>query len=503
MSKLFNLKNLSIKRKLTLIIVMISTVALLIACIAFILYDQIQFKNKMVRDIEIVAEIISKNCTAALLFNIKSDAEETISALKAHEHIEAACIYNSNSDEFATYMRSDIKPSRFGKALQTSLIQIGAEKAKLSDMELSLILTDINTHHFIQNHLALFHKVILDDEFIGVVYIQSDLAEMASRMRNYIGTIMIILIFSMFIIYLLTARVQKIVSNPILYLARTARNVTSQKDYSIRAEKKYDDEIGFLIDNFNDMLSKIEYRDKALAEASEELQKQAKQLKRELKERKRAEKMIKESLKEKEILLQEIHHRVKNNLQIISSLLKLQIKNISDESTLTLFQDCHNRIKTMALIHEQLYQSKDFSEIDFEEYIRCLVIHLFNIYRQNSGEVLLDLNVKNVSFDIDTAIPCGLLINELISNSLKYAFPNSSKGIIHISLSSTKNTKTSSNGHPNYTLVVKDNGIGLPSHIHLKTAETLGLKLVDALTRQLQGKITLRRNHGTTFNINF
>ncbi|MCD1295435.1 hypothetical protein CUJ83_10535 [Methanocella sp. CWC-04] len=210
--------------------------------------------------------------------------------------------------------------------------------------------------------------------------------------------------------------------------------------------------------------------------------------------RKRAEEHIKRSLTEKEVLLKEIHHRVKNNLQIISSLLNLQSNNIADKSTRDMFIESQNRIKSMALLHERLYQSKDLSKISFREYVISLVSHLFRSYKINSGDISINVDVDDVYLSIDTAIPCGLIINELVSNSLKHAFPDDRKGDVAV--------KLHFDGE-HYRLMVKDNGIGLPKDINIQNSRSLGLQLVYTLTDQLDGKIEFFNGIGTEFRIEF
>lgn len=207
------------------------------------------------------------------------------------------------------------------------------------------------------------------------------------------------------------------------------------------------------------------------------------------------EKRIKESLEEKEILLKEIHHRVKNNLQIISSLLNLQSRQIKSDHYLNIFKESQNRIKTMALVHEKLYQSKKLSLINFSNYIQSVIINLFHSYNINSDKIQLDIDIdNNISMGIDLAIPCGLIVNELISNSMKYAFPIGSEGRIYINLKKEGS---------NFTMIVSDNGIGLEDDIDIENIESLGLQLVTALVKQIDGNLILDNSNGTKFTISF
>jgi len=212
-------------------------------------------------------------------------------------------------------------------------------------------------------------------------------------------------------------------------------------------------------------------------------------------EKQRLHHELKAALKEKETLLQEIHHRVKNNMQIILSLIRLQSRNIKDPEAKDAFKDCQNRIMSIALIHDRFYHSKDLSRIDFAEYIPPLIIHLFHSLGVSESSVKLDINVKDVLLDIYNAIPCGLIINELVSNSLKHAFPKGAKGKIQVDM------------HPQekgeYTLTIRDNGKGMPKEIDWENPESLGMQMVHDLIKQINGSVEYYRKGGTTFKITF
>lgn len=208
-----------------------------------------------------------------------------------------------------------------------------------------------------------------------------------------------------------------------------------------------------------------------------------------------SEKQIKASLEEKEVLLKEIHHRVKNNMQIISSLLRLQTEKIQDESLLNMFIESQHRIQSMALIHETLYRSKDLARIDFYNYLKRLISNLMLVYQKRSKDVRIDLDIKEVFLDINRAIPCGLLVNELITNSLKHAFPDGRTGIIAVNMFKR--------GGGQYSLTVQDSGVGIPAGIDLNYTETLGMQLITGLISQLNGKIELHREKGTKYTIEF
>ncbi len=211
---------------------------------------------------------------------------------------------------------------------------------------------------------------------------------------------------------------------------------------------------------------------------------------------KKTENKIRASLKEKEVLLQEVHHRVKNNMQLISSLFNLQAGRIKDKQAFEIFKSSQNRVRSMALIHERLYQSKDLTRIDFAEYSQSLTTHLFSSYEINTNVIKFYINIKDVFLDINTGIPCSLIINELVTNSLKHGFPNGKKGEIKIAMHPLNKNEVE--------LVVSDNGIGLPKEVDFRSPDSLGLHLVTILAEdQLHGAIKLGRERGTIFHIRF
>lgn len=212
-------------------------------------------------------------------------------------------------------------------------------------------------------------------------------------------------------------------------------------------------------------------------------------------ERCRAEKMIKASLEEKEVLLQEIHHRVKNNLAVISSLLKLQSDKVRDKRYREMFHESMNRIKSMALIHEKLYRTEDLARINFSDYLNDMVDSMYTSYGLNPARVSLKKDINKVTLGVDASIPCGLIVNELLSNSLKYAFPDDRKGEIRIALHANNKSEVE--------LIIGDNGVGIPEGLDFRTADSLGMNLVTSLVRQLHGEIELHGAEGAEFGITF
>jgi len=216
---------------------------------------------------------------------------------------------------------------------------------------------------------------------------------------------------------------------------------------------------------------------------------------RDITERKKAEDRLQGSLQEKEVLLREIHHRVKNNMQVISSLLNLQSRRIKDTDVLEMFKESQRRIRSMALIHERLYQSSDLSRIEFSEYLRNLATHLFHSYQVDASRVQLKIEAEAVNLNINTAIPCGLIVNELISNALKHGFPEGRSGRVGIDLHRLEGD--------GYSLRVVDDGVGFPEGLDFRKTETLGMQIVNTLASQIDASIDLGRDKGTEFTLRF
>lgn len=216
---------------------------------------------------------------------------------------------------------------------------------------------------------------------------------------------------------------------------------------------------------------------------------------RDITARREAERKIEQSLREKESLLQEIHHRVKNNLQVVSSLLGLQSRQMADEEIRRAFRESQNRVHSMALIHERLYQSKDLSQIDCQEYADQLVGHLFRSYGVSLSRVKLEMDFSGERMPMALAVPMGLILNELLSNSLKHAFPHGREGKVVVEL------RRSEAGM--LTLVVADDGVGLPANANLWNARSLGLRLVRILSEQVGAELNIGSENGTRTEVVF
>jgi PAS domain S-box-containing protein len=212
-------------------------------------------------------------------------------------------------------------------------------------------------------------------------------------------------------------------------------------------------------------------------------------------EKKRLDDQLRKSLSEKEMLLREVHHRVKNNMMVISSLLQLQSKALNEPKAAEVFRECRNRIGTMMIIYDKLYRSPDLTRVNFNEYITDLVISLFDSYNIDPDKIGVELSLSDIPIDIETAIPCGIIINELISNALKYGFPDGGSGTIKVSIRPLGNTAAE--------LLVYNNGLEIPDTVDIHSANTFGLELVRLLAMQLGGECRLKREGGTEFSISF
>ena len=213
------------------------------------------------------------------------------------------------------------------------------------------------------------------------------------------------------------------------------------------------------------------------------------------KKRQEAEENMKKSLAEKDVLLREVHHRVKNNMQIISSILSMQSRNIDDPRLKEILQESQNRIHSMALIHENLYNHKSLANIMFSTYIKSLTGNIARTYSNQQANIQFDYQIDDAYLPMDIAIPCGLIINELISNSFKYAFANRNEGIISIHFEK--------NSDDVFILTVADNGVGIPSDVNILKTKSLGMKILHRLVQQIDGELTSDFSNGTKFIIQF
>jgi two-component sensor histidine kinase len=206
----------------------------------------------------------------------------------------------------------------------------------------------------------------------------------------------------------------------------------------------------------------------------------------------RSEQALRQALKEREVLLQEVHHRVKNNLQVISSLINMQVRVLEDGASREALAQCQMRVEAIALIHEKLYQSKDFARVPFSEYAKSLAHNVFLAIGASAATVALEFSTQDVALPVDKAIPCGLILNELITNSLKHAFRDGRSGTIRVSLARVEDR---------VELGVSDNGVGLPPGVDLQTSGSLGLQLIRMLSKQVGADLCVDGAHGMSVRL--
>jgi len=342
---------------------------------------------------------------------------------------------------------------------------------------------------------------------------KQDLREVYAPIRLLLWEIVILLTVSAGLVHALALFLARNIARPVVEMAETAKKI-QEGDLSSRNRIRSADEFGLLAETFNNMAESIASQIGVIKHSEDQLRKERDSLEEQVRKRtlalqqeleqrrqteealRESEEQIKASLREKEVMLREIHHRVKNNMQVISSLLRLQSARIEDPQALEMFKESRDRIKTMALVHEKLYRSRDLANVDFNDYINDLIKSQFLSYGIDSERISSRVEAENVSLEINLAIPCGLIINELVSNSLKHAFPQDRSGELRISLRVVRANE--------FELIVGDDGIGIPDDVDVKNAGSFGLYLVRMLAEhQLNGQITLDRTAGTTYHIHF
>ena len=443
--------NLPLHRKLTAIIVITTVAAIVLSSMATVAYETIHFRSFLISELETTADIVAANGSAALRFNVARDAETTLASLSAKEHIASACFFTPESELFAAYMAPGVEPVMPPLPL-------------------------VEGYEFTPNHLISVKHIYHDDDFIGSIHLVSGLDRLYDGLKRSLAATILIVLTCSTLALLVSLRVLRVIARPIDSLIGTANRISQDQDYSLRARKFADDDLGSLVDEFNEMLLLIQQREEEL-------------------ERRVSERTVElqDSLDEKVVLLKEVHHRVKNNLQIIASLLSLQSNQINDEETLALFANSEHRVRAMATIHERLYLSEDLAKIDFGGYIEALVEGLIGGYK-TSQDISLMTAVDDITLDLDQAIPCGLMINELVSNSLKYAFVDDRQGILEVRMSKTAD---------GYRMSVRDDGVGFPANIDFRKSPSLGLQLINTLTHQLGGSVDMKNDVGTEFSVEF
>ncbi|MDY7023028.1 MAG: histidine kinase dimerization/phosphoacceptor domain -containing protein, partial [Cyanobacteriota bacterium] len=281
-----------------------------------------------------------------------------------------------------------------------------------------------------------------------------------------------------------------------IHCLKTATQEFSAGNLQARSAVLSKDEVGELAIAYNQMAERILKAFKKEQKSLKEKYQLNSSLRKQVAIRQESEKQLKKLLLEKEVLVKEIHHRVKNNLLIVCNLLEFQAESINNEQLTQALEESRNRIYSMALIHEKLYGSNNLAQIDFAEYIEQLVDYLSETYNDTNSNIKVDLKLQPIFLSIETVNPCGLIINELISNAFKHAFPDGQEGKIEVKLQTLEQMDK-------IVLTIADNGVGLPPNLNFQNLDSLGMQLVETLTTQLEGNLEVIRENGTMFKLTF
>ncbi len=479
-------KFISLKFKLTIIITLLLG---LLSLFIFIYFPQ-KFEEEKLKSlnekVNSIAKITAFGISSGMYFDDYDASAEEISA-----------IIKSESLEYVIILKDDSLYYEYNKSIADSCKYNIISRDEISDK-----LEILKSHA----------PVTMENEIIGDLFIGYSLTHVNTKIKELSKSIAIVSIALFLVGSVLVYFVGYYFTRPLAQMFDTVSKI-SDGDLKQRTIINSNDEVGYLGESFNEMLDEIENtniemetingeleqrvedRTIELQDTLHSLEKTLSLLEEENEVRKKAEIEISESLKAKEIMLKEIHHRVKNNLQVVSSLLFFQSKKITDPKTLEIFREGENRVKSMALIHEKLYKGDDLANIDFKEYVKNLSSYLLQSYGVDQSKFKMINGMGDIKLGIDTAVPCGLIINELITNSFKHGFKGQTNGEIKIDMGYDENN--------NYLLKVSDNGKGLPEGLKIEESDSLGLRLVNNLIIQLNGKVEYSSDNGTTVKLVF
>ncbi len=445
------------------------------------------YTSQALRHAQSVADMAAFTVSPAMVFSDTAACEEAILPLRQNHDLLVVVVFDTSGRRFYTFVRKDLVPPP----------EFNGEELSEADLK-----------RFLVSRSPIQHA----SKRYGTVLIGYSLDEMKRGLSTVRSTFTVEVILFLLVGTFSVLVVSMYVTQPLRRMVKTVQAI-AQGNLKERVKVTTHDEVGLLGTRFNEMVSAVQAAQDELRQLNRDLERRVVErtldLEREIEVRKKMDDQLKTSLHEKEVLLKEIHHRVKNNLQVISSMLSLQGNAIKDVAVRNLLRESQGRVRSMAAIHEMLYRSGDFVHIDFAKYVQTLASQLFRSYSVNPTDVQLDLKIHAVPLSIDTAIPCGLIINELISNALKYAFPDGRTGRIDVTLKPIDGEDEAGGRHSagpaatSVCLTVSDDGIGLPESVDPSKSPTLGLMLVTTLTEQLNGTLELERNHGTAFRITF
>jgi two-component sensor histidine kinase len=443
-------------------------VIVLLMTIAFFLVEVISFRQLVIESVVPKAEIVAIHLRRPLALHDSWSAQEILATLATDPSIEGAYLFNRQAQPFAYYqpVRSDGEISLQGAALPLS---------KQEEI-LPFLVTKSRQVLFSWQHLSVFVPIVHNNETIGTVYVVSSLTPFYLRLLWWLLAAVAATAIATNAGLAIARKLQQRITTPISDLAGMMHLVTHDGDLTPRAEVQGEGEIATLAHGFNQMLEAINTRDDELLTINFGLEERIAERTRELNS----------SLQEKELLLREIHHRVKNNLQIISSLLSLQMKKIYDPTAKESLRTSLSRIRSISLIHEKLYLTgRQAPGNDLGTYLRDLAEEIFRLHSISPERIRLQLDLANVEIDFDRLIHLALIFNELLTNTFKHAFSLDESGVVTIRLRQRLNQ---------VILTVQDNGRGLPANFLLETTSTVGLQLTSNLVRQAKGQFNLLRN---------
>ena len=442
-------RDISIRRKLTAIIMLTTVIVLFLASAAFITSELVAFRRSMVEGLATLAEVIGTNSTAALTFEDPEAAQETLAALRAEPHIVLAQILTNEGRVFATYPNAQANDGH-------SFRHFSEWHKQVWDGNLEPPLAASESHHFGDEHLDLSRRIVLDREIIGTVYLRSDLRRWDAVLRWYASMVAIIMLVSSGVAYLLSSGLQRVISKPILRLAQTMNLVSNEKRYSIRAEKQSNDEVGILIDGFNEMLKQIQMRDEELERRQEQLERQVVELKRADQELKRYAAELVRSNKELEQFAYIASHDLQEPLRMVASYTQLLARRYegkldSDADDFigfavdgaTRMQELINGLLTYSRVGTR---GKDLEPTDCEVIYERTLQNLQRAIEESGASLTHDPLPTVVADDIQL----GQLFQNLISNAIKFRSKEPPR--IHVSAKQEANE---------WVFSVSDNGIGI------------------------------------------
>lgn len=468
----------TIRRQLRQSLLVTIAVIVLLMTIAFFLVEIISFRQLVTESAVPKAELIALHLRRPLAQGDSWTAQEILATLATDPSIEGAYLFNQQAQPFAYYQQIQNNSAN------------GVEKLHLPYSEPAEILPILALNSkqtiFSWNHLAVFIPIVHNSTTIGTVYVASTLTPFYLRLLWWLLAAAAATTFTIFTGLAIARKLQKRITKPISDLAAMMTIVSNEGDLTQRAPVEGRGEIATLAHGFNSMLEAIQARDDELLTINFDL---------EAKIAERTEE-LNSSLQEKELLLKEIHHRVKNNLQIVSSLLSLQMKKIQDPGANSALQTSLSRIRSISIIHEKLHQrDRQSTSSDLGVYLRDLAEEIFRLYSVTPERIRLQHDLHVVPIDFDRLINLSLIFNELFTNTVKHAFSATETGVVTVRLRQHKDK---------VILTIQDNGRGLPDNFLLEATPTVGLQLTHNLVRQAEGQFTLLRNQpGTEAIVSF